>query len=251
MSEAPDQKDWVSVRVVASLVDAQLARGLLESEGLECYVHGEQHRSMLGLLGAYIEARLMVRGADRARAEQILADMDEANAHPEAVHYLCDVDVDGDGDGTGSRQELKDLDNLVLDLEALTLCTIGRDTRRGTIEAQLGEPRVDPGDDGVTLRYADLGAAFYLDEQDRLAGFLAVIETHPDYPDLEPYPGFWDPGSSLTPPRLKDLKQRFGDHPTPTRSGRLTEYEWELDTAVVSVDVDSRGRVLTFTVDFD
>jgi len=68
----PDQ--FVTVGKFIEAIDAQMAKGLLESAGIECFLHGENANS---LLGAAFRARLQVHKHDEEAARQIL---DAANA---------------------------------------------------------------------------------------------------------------------------------------------------------------------------
>ncbi len=52
--------------------EAAILRGYLEHHGIYVYVQGEQHRSMLGMVGAYIELRLMVPEDKLAEAQELL-----------------------------------------------------------------------------------------------------------------------------------------------------------------------------------
>ncbi|MFP2898186.1 DUF2007 domain-containing protein [Corallococcus sp. 4LFB] len=52
--------------------EAALLRGLLEANSIPCIVQGEQHRSMLGVAGAYIEVRVLVLAGELERARELL-----------------------------------------------------------------------------------------------------------------------------------------------------------------------------------
>lgn len=76
---APDE-DLVTIARFTSLLEFDIARGLLESEGIEC-LGPEEH--LVGLTGGqYVLGvggmRLQVRSSDVERATQLLADVDEA-----------------------------------------------------------------------------------------------------------------------------------------------------------------------------
>jgi hypothetical protein len=75
--------DLVLLKTCGDNAEASLTRGLLEANGIECVVQGEQHRSMLGTLGSYIDLRVLVRAADADRARELLA-QDEAEAEKAA-----------------------------------------------------------------------------------------------------------------------------------------------------------------------
>jgi hypothetical protein len=55
-----------------STMEAAVVRGALEANDIFCYVQGENHRSLLGMLGAYIVVRVLVRRADLAAASELL-----------------------------------------------------------------------------------------------------------------------------------------------------------------------------------
>ncbi|NOJ91847.1 hypothetical protein HMI51_02650 [Corallococcus coralloides] len=44
--------------------EAALVRALLQADNIPCIVQGEQHRSMLGVVGAYIELRVLVPASE-------------------------------------------------------------------------------------------------------------------------------------------------------------------------------------------
>ena len=67
-----DDRDLVAVAVCGDSTEASLLKGFLEAEGLYCYVQGEEHRQMLGVLGAYVEPRIMVRGEDVEQAAELV-----------------------------------------------------------------------------------------------------------------------------------------------------------------------------------
>lgn len=59
-------------------------RSLLESEGIEVFVQGENHRAMEGaLLGAMIELRAMVRFRDLEDARELIEELDYAEHLPQ------------------------------------------------------------------------------------------------------------------------------------------------------------------------
>lgn len=58
-------------------------RGLLEAEGIEVFIQGENHRAMEGaLLGAMIELRAMVRFSDLEDARELIEELDYAEHLP-------------------------------------------------------------------------------------------------------------------------------------------------------------------------
>jgi hypothetical protein len=73
----PDKQDpdkFVTVGKYVEAIDAQMARGLLESAGIECFLQGENANS---LLGAAFRARLQVHKHDEEAAKQILSTPDD------------------------------------------------------------------------------------------------------------------------------------------------------------------------------
>jgi len=67
MASEFDPEQYVAVARFEDPIEAQMARGMLEAAGLECFLHGESANQ---LLGAAFRARLMVhrREQDIARA---------------------------------------------------------------------------------------------------------------------------------------------------------------------------------------
>jgi Putative prokaryotic signal transducing protein len=64
-----DPDKFVTIGKYIEGVDAQMAKGLLESSGIECFLQGENANS---LLGAAFRARLLVHKQDEESARQIL-----------------------------------------------------------------------------------------------------------------------------------------------------------------------------------
>jgi hypothetical protein len=56
----------------ASVEEAATFKGLLESHGIPCVVQGGHHRSLLGMLGSYVEVRLLVPAAQEEDARRLL-----------------------------------------------------------------------------------------------------------------------------------------------------------------------------------
>jgi hypothetical protein len=75
MSEAAHPDDLVTLTRVAELTQAQLLRGRLDAEGIECFLPDEQlARRTWNLRGAPGGLRVQVRRADLERAQEILAE---------------------------------------------------------------------------------------------------------------------------------------------------------------------------------
>ena len=70
MSESRD--DFVPVKTCADNAEASLVQGLLQANGIYSVISGEEHRSLLGKLGPFIELRVLVRSADVAVARRLL-----------------------------------------------------------------------------------------------------------------------------------------------------------------------------------
>ena len=69
--------ELVTVAKFLEPVNAQMAKGMLESAGIECFLQGEQENSLLALA---FRARLQVAEEDEAEARALLAgegDVDE------------------------------------------------------------------------------------------------------------------------------------------------------------------------------
>lgn len=234
--------DFVTVRVCADTIELELARSMLESEGIECIARDETSASASAMDGALFEPILMVRQRDHEQARRLLDGIDEARKHPEDVHILCD--------SRSQRSELKDLDNLVVDLEDLSFCSIGRGAPRDAVEGILGAPAVY-GDQRVELRYSDLGAVVYIDEQGGVAGFHLVVIPSPEFPDLDPYPGFFEPGSRLQAPSREELLRRFGVPAERAREHGVEEIVWKLQTGTITVQLVASSRLGSISVEFE
>ncbi len=238
---ANPKDDWVLLTILSNVPEAHTLGSALEDAGVDCLVQGQQSVGVFGHTGGLVRMKVMVSEGAIKAAQEVLADFESAAEHPESVHFICNTENAG--------QELKDLDNLVIDLERLTLCSMGRDQRRSTIEEQLGEPE-ERRAETVELRYPELGAIFGLDDAGQLRSFRAVVSDHPDYPQMDEFPGFWDPGSSLRPPSFGDLKGRFGE-PTRWHEGTVFTYDWQMETLSIQAEFTPRGALLSFAVSFD
>lgn len=79
----PDPDALVLLKICRDQVEAMSVRGLLEAEGIEVHIHGENHRAMEGaLLGAIIELRAMVRFKDLEDARELIEELDYAEHLP-------------------------------------------------------------------------------------------------------------------------------------------------------------------------
>jgi hypothetical protein len=74
-AEPTPPEGLATVRRFESPVEAQIAKGMLESAGVECFLVGE---NVNNLLGAAFRVRLQVRVEDEAEARELLAGAEEA-----------------------------------------------------------------------------------------------------------------------------------------------------------------------------
>jgi hypothetical protein len=65
----PDPDKFVTVGRFLEPVNAQMAKGMLESAGIECFLQGENANSLLALA---FRARLLVHKQDEETARQLL-----------------------------------------------------------------------------------------------------------------------------------------------------------------------------------
>jgi Putative prokaryotic signal transducing protein len=73
-----DPDKFVSVGKFLEPANAQMAKGMLESAGIECFLQGENANSLLALA---FRARLLVHKSDEEAARQLLgSDGDETEA---------------------------------------------------------------------------------------------------------------------------------------------------------------------------
>ena len=78
-----DPDSLTLLKVCRDQVDAMSVRSLLEAEGIEVFIQGENHRAMEGaLLGAMIELRAMVRARDLDDARELIEELDYAEHLP-------------------------------------------------------------------------------------------------------------------------------------------------------------------------
>jgi hypothetical protein len=62
----------VPLLTCASVEEAATYKGVLDSHGVPCVIQGEHHRSLLGMLGPYVEVRLLVPEAAQTTALGLL-----------------------------------------------------------------------------------------------------------------------------------------------------------------------------------
>ena len=75
-----DPDKFVTVGKYIESIDAHMAKGLLESAEIECFLQGENANS---LLGAAFRARLLVHKQDEAAAREILGSPDSGELEDE------------------------------------------------------------------------------------------------------------------------------------------------------------------------
>lgn len=80
--EQSDEK-LVTVAVCSSSIEGPLLKGYLESHDVYCYIQGDEHRQMLGLVGSYVEPRVMVLSGDAERAAALIDEFRLAVAQPD------------------------------------------------------------------------------------------------------------------------------------------------------------------------
>ena len=62
----------VPLLTCASVEEAATYKGVLDAHGVPCVIQGEHHRSLLGMLGPYVEVRLLVPEGEQATALRLL-----------------------------------------------------------------------------------------------------------------------------------------------------------------------------------
>lgn len=75
-------RDLVHLRTCNGNDEASLLRSVLEARGIQCHVQGEHHRSLMGLIGTFIELHLMVPAEQADEAARILQEAAEAPPAP-------------------------------------------------------------------------------------------------------------------------------------------------------------------------
>lgn len=63
----------VPLTTCGSAEEASALRALLDAHGIPCVVQGEHHRALLGMLGPYVEVRLLVPAVHRPSAARLIA----------------------------------------------------------------------------------------------------------------------------------------------------------------------------------
>lgn len=79
---------YVTVAKFLQPVNAQMAKGMLESAGIECFLQGENANNLLSLA---FRARLQVHAKDEHAARELLADTGDETVAEEAEEGADDV----------------------------------------------------------------------------------------------------------------------------------------------------------------
>ncbi len=74
----PSDHDFVKLCSASNNAEASFLRSYLESEGITVYIQGENHRSMLGMVGAYIELNVLVASSDFEEASAMMQAFEES-----------------------------------------------------------------------------------------------------------------------------------------------------------------------------
>ncbi len=69
-----DPGDMVAIGTAGDPMEGAMVREFLTSNGIDCMIQGENHRSMLQMIGAYIELRILVPKSQAEEAAALLAD---------------------------------------------------------------------------------------------------------------------------------------------------------------------------------
>lgn len=69
-----DPGDMVAIGTAGDPMEGAMIREFLTSNGIDCMIQGENHRSMLQMVGAYIELRILVPRSQAEEAAALLAD---------------------------------------------------------------------------------------------------------------------------------------------------------------------------------
>ncbi len=75
-------------------MEASILRGALEASEIFCFVQGEHHRSMLGVMGQYVALNLMVRRGDLEVARELIREQQRLAAEALAAEAGRESDDD-------------------------------------------------------------------------------------------------------------------------------------------------------------
>jgi hypothetical protein len=114
--------DLVVLYTCGSSEEAALLRAALTSAEIYCVVQGMEHRSMLGVLGSYIEPKVMVRKTDLPAAKEIIADHERAApALEDLPPELADADHDDSSPAPDRRRRVRIIAMVILGFMGLPL----------------------------------------------------------------------------------------------------------------------------------
>lgn len=99
-------EDLVAIGIAGDPMEGGMIREFLRAEGIHCMIQGEQHRSMLQMLGAFIELRILVPRSRAEEAATLLAAFREELAGEQAQPGGEEEDEDDEDDeDTGDEDE--------------------------------------------------------------------------------------------------------------------------------------------------
>jgi len=75
----------VPVVTCGSVEEAATYKGVLDAHGVPCVIQGEHHRALLGMLGPYVEVRLLVPEGQEAAALRLLRPSPSVAPAPEEL----------------------------------------------------------------------------------------------------------------------------------------------------------------------
>jgi hypothetical protein len=75
----------VPVVTCGSVEEAATYKGVLDAHGVPCVIQGEHHRALLGMLGPYVEVRLLVPQGQEAAALRLLRPAPSVAPAPEEL----------------------------------------------------------------------------------------------------------------------------------------------------------------------
>jgi hypothetical protein len=75
----------VPLLTCASPEEAATYKGVLDAHGVPCVIQGEHHRALLGMLGPYVEVRLLVPQGHEATALRLLRPAPSVVPEPEEM----------------------------------------------------------------------------------------------------------------------------------------------------------------------
>ena len=75
----------VPLLTCASPEEAATYKGVLDAHGVPCVIQGEHHRALLGMLGPYVEVRLLVPEGHEVAARRLLHPVPSVVPEPEEL----------------------------------------------------------------------------------------------------------------------------------------------------------------------